>query len=561
MTMPQPTAKTLLLQKGNGLFLIALLAHLPLSIEYGLRMWRTGHYQFFPLLMAAVFYLIFTRVHKTSRVNTLPRLVYPLLGISGTLLLASVLLFSSTIWMLSFVFWVAVFIYGHWGWPGLKTAAPAWVLLIYIVPIPGNLDVVLVTKMQFMASQLASWILDALGQIHFRDGVVLITEKKQFFTDEACSGVRSLFSSMAAISMYGVIRCYPPWRHFFNIGQTIVWVIVGNALRVATVVFVSDNWTNAIASGANHEMLGLIVFMIIILLALSTDRAINAWHSNEFGLGGFGLYEYVPDDKNDLESHGASADTPSPVTLPPQHAPSLLSWGVLALFLVAFFASSKLYYKKTVESELYNFQSTELAAVEADILPNKINGWTLRGFDYEARNKHSLLAPESYIWKFSKNNKIAIVSLDGPYSEYHHLANCYSGLGWQPTSEDLYSIGEEDMTDALNCTQIKMNKNGDYGLVLFSAQDRTGNLILPGGAFPVRRRATDLETNLRLILGLSIHQPQQTKLLPISQIQLLVRSSSQFSLEIEHEIQDLFLKVRGQLLQSPRFLPASGPEK
>ena len=566
MTMPQPTAKKPLLQKSDGLFFVALLAHSPLSIEYGFRMWRTGHYQFFPLLIAAVFYLIFARVRKIPRVNTLPRLVYPLLGISGALLLASALLFSSTIWMVSFVFWVAVFIYGHWGWLGFKAAAPAWALLIFIVPVPGNLDVALVTKMQFMASQLASWILDAFGQIHFRDGVVLITEKKQFYTDEACSGIRSLFSSLAAISMYGVIRCYPLGRHFFNIGQTIVWVIVGNALRVATVVSVSDNWTNAIASGANHEMLGLIVFITIILLSLSTDRAINAWYSNEFGLDGFGLYEYAPDEfeadgKSGLTSQVACTGTSPPVARPLQQAPPLLSWCVMALFLVAFFASSRLYYKKTVKSELFNFQSTELAAVEADTLPNKINGWTRKGFDYEERNKHSLLAPESYIWKFSKNNKIAIVSLDGPYSEYHHLANCYSGLGWRLTSKDLYSTGEEDLAGALNCTQVKMDKNGEHGLVLFSAQDRTGNLIVPGGSFSVKRRATDLENNLRLILGLSIQQPQRTKLLPISQIQLLVRSSSQFSPEIEHEIQDLFSKVRQQLLQSPRFLPASGPEK
>ena len=103
---------------------------------------------------------------------------------------------------------------------------------------------------------------------------MLITEKKQFFAEEACSGVRSLFSSTAAISVLGVYLSYPWWRLIFNLIQTTIWVLVGNALRIATVVYVADSWTDSIASGPAHELLRLGVFLFIFVLALSTDRTL-----------------------------------------------------------------------------------------------------------------------------------------------------------------------------------------------------------------------------------------------------------------------------------------------
>jgi exosortase/archaeosortase family protein len=53
-------------------------------------------------------------------------------------------------------------------------------------------------------------------------------------------------------------------------------VIIGNGLRVAIVVYGVTHWTEQLGTGLAHEALGLVVFFFIVLMALSTDRFLQA---------------------------------------------------------------------------------------------------------------------------------------------------------------------------------------------------------------------------------------------------------------------------------------------
>ena len=187
-------------------------------------MWSVGHYQFFPLLLIAASWMIVTRLDESQPKRPKAQWNYWLLLADLVLLGSAALMFSPFLWILSLILLVVIYIYDRWGWQGVRYSSPAWLLLFFVVPLPSNLDLKLVNKLQFLSSQLASYILDAFGQVHFREGVVLITEKKQFFTEEACSGIRSLFSSVSAMAIFGVMMRYSWQRHLFNLIQTVLWV-------------------------------------------------------------------------------------------------------------------------------------------------------------------------------------------------------------------------------------------------------------------------------------------------------------------------------------------------
>jgi len=223
------------------LFATAVLAHLPIGYEYYRRMWSGAHYQFFPLLMVAAAWMIADRLVESKPRTPKTGLSYWLLLADLVLLTLAALMFSPFLWILSVLLLIVVYVYDRWGWQGVRYTSPAWLLLFFVVPLPSNLDLKLVNKLQFLSSQLASYILDAFGQVHFREGVILITEKKQFFTEEACSGIRSLFSSVSAMAIFGVMMRYSWQRHLFNAIQTILWVVIGNAVRIALVVYLTDN--------------------------------------------------------------------------------------------------------------------------------------------------------------------------------------------------------------------------------------------------------------------------------------------------------------------------------
>ena len=548
MNEPSPAQNQFSLTKL--LFLVAVLAHVPLGLEYAARMWRVGHYQFFPMLMAVVGWLIYDRVSAVPRSDSSQRSgrILILLALDGLLLIAATILYSSLLWIISLMFLIMIAIFERSGWMGIRAAWPAWLLLAFAIPLPLNLDLKLITKMQFVASQLASWMLDSLGLIHFREGVVLVTEKKQFFTEEACSGIRSLFSSLAAIAIYGVLRHYGIWRHIFNLLQTTLWVIVGNAIRIAIVVYVADNWTDAIATGTNHEMLGMAVFLFIFLMALGTDRALNVITGDP--TAAIEQLEYS-DDMPELAGVVVGRGSSS-ASVPGQ---PVWQWALILLFGVSMLFSGRLTYAKMAGDARWTYATDEFLLVDRTQLPEKIGEWEVVNFEHALRQDTRLLAPESFLWTLTKDDRRVTISLDSPYDDYHELTVCYSGLGWSTEVEHQYNP-DETTDPASNFTKLDLSRPNGSGIVLFSAHDQTGRLVLPKEELNYwEDRKVKLLRNIRMALGTlrQENDPLKTDLqLPVSQVQLFCPSAVSTP-ETEAELLSLFLQTRRQLLSSPRF--------
>ena len=533
------------------LFATAALAHLPIGFEYCRRMWSVGHYQFFPLLMVAVCWMVADRLIESRPRAPKSKLAYWLLLADLVLLTLASLMFSPFFWIWSLLLLIVIYIYDRWGWQGVRRTAPAWMLLLFVVPLPMNLDLKLVNKLQFLSSQLASYILDAFGQVHFREGVILITEKKQFFTEEACSGIRSLFSSVSAMAIYGVMMRYSWKRHLFNLVQTVLWVIIGNSIRIALVVYLADNVDASFAMGTTHELLGLANFIFVFLFALSTDRGINAWQASTADVTKAALES---DDVEEPVIDGVVV----PTVNPSQHVnnrPAIWQWSlVIGFVLVGLFAARLNYVKSKIDN--FRFDDTMLVESYKTDLPDRIGGWKLLKFEHQDRDDARLLAPESYVWTFIKDdNRRAIVSLDSPYFDFHNLTDCYEGFGWNVDPENKYPDQDNDLNQATNLTELRMKKSGEHGLVLFTAFDRDGALVRPTFDFNYDpTRWMEITRHLRMVFGLLNQQNDprfSAQTLPISQVQLLHISNREiFDTD---DLEQLFVKVRGLLQSSSRF--------
>ena len=547
---PNPTAAAGAAQWIDILFATAALAHLPIGYEYCRRMWSVGHYQFFPLLMVSVSWMIADRLMESKPRSPKSRMNYWLLLVDLILLAMASLMFSPFFWILSLLLLIVVYIYDRWGWRGVRRTSPAWLLLLFVVPLPMNLDLKLVNKLQFLSSQLASYILDAFGQVHFREGVILITEKKQFFTEEACSGIRSLFSSLSAMMIFGVMMRYGWKRHLFNFVQTVLWVIIGNSVRIALVVYLADNVDESFAEGTTHELLGLANFMFVFLFALSTDRGINAWQASTADATQAALQE-------DVEEPVIDGVVVSPASRS-QHAanrPAIWQWSlVIGFALVGLFAARLTYAKAKIDN--FRFDETMLVESYESDLPERIGGWRQVNFMHEDRDDARLLAPESYMWTFmTDDNRRAIISLDSPYFDFHNLSDCYEGFGWDVDFENKYLKQDNDLSQATNLTELKMKKSGEHGLVLFTAFDRDGVLVRP--TFDLNYDPTrwmEIVRHVRIVFGL-LNQKNDPRFsgqtLPISQVQLLYISNREI-LDTE-DLKKLFIEVRGHLQASDRF--------
>ncbi|WP_186775797.1 exosortase U [Rubripirellula tenax] len=577
-----------------ALSVLALLAFAPLWWSYFTWTWRDGHYQYFPLLIGMIGVLVKMRWEAASAAATKPRsaLVWPCVGIVIVLLLTAHVLNSVWIGIVVTALTSVLLVYGFLGSGGLWVMTPVLLLWLLAIPLPMDYDQTLIFKMQFFASQLASLLLDGAGIRHIREGVVLITEKSQYMTEEACSGVRSLFSSLAVVAVYSVVSQHRAVRTIFNLVQVVFWVLIGNAIRVAACVVLADNVSPWYASGAGHEMLSMVVFAFILGMAASTDQLVGSFFQKQLSVGWFdeGTLE-IPQDhagemvarkglrlpsilRGDKMGGDEMAEKRGGLLGRSRHSTSamgddsmddgrgllggLSSKAVIAIVAIllpivglGWFAAMRNPNQGMISLD----KMPRLPAGTEDFLPADLMGWKRISFQPIHREDVGLQAADSYTWVFSKGDVRAIVSLDCPWTEWHNLNMCYTGIGWDTSPNYFVDSPPDSAFPHLSFSELSMSKSdGSGGYVMFTVVDRNRvemrNLgwqhSLKDPAELVRSLVSS--TSKRFGLG----EPVLPNL-PGTTIQLYSERSGAFNSEQIASLKELFFAARKDLLQSPRW--------
>ena len=121
---------------------------------------------------------------------------------------------------------------------------PALIFLLLLVPPPMNLDGKLVLGLQDVTSRISSKALDRMGVLHFRDGNAFEVAGKSFFVDKACSGINSLYSTLA-VTWFCVLYFGAHWLRIVFLNLAVVfWVLVSNITRVTSIVWLDSALSN-----------------------------------------------------------------------------------------------------------------------------------------------------------------------------------------------------------------------------------------------------------------------------------------------------------------------------
>lgn len=525
---------------------MGIFSHAFVLKEYFFRMWNLAHYQFFPLALLAAIWLFVDRNEEVvrSRSNPVSWIQSVLMSIVLALVVFATLLNSSFIGWISFVLFIATTIYCCVGNGALK-ALPGIVVLMLITPLPAELDQDLIIKMQYLASRMASWILDAVGVLHFRQGVVLVSETSQFLAEEACSGIRSLFSAIAAIVFFGLVERYSWWRNLLNVAQTVGWVLFGNAIRIAAVVRLEDAGFS-VANGWRHEALGIVVFFLIVGFALSFDRLIQL---------------AIPIDRDD-----APVDRSSTSNTGPEESNA---WDIQLAFKTAWIValvmvgilSVRLMFGTTDVSFAQTFSSLDFP-VQSD-LPPKIGDWQVIDFEHVSRSRDDIQGQDSFIWSMKNEDLATRVSIDCQWNDFHDLSYCYTGLGWRVTTDHFYprfvSEGPEQAGELNRYSQLALSKaTGERGIVLFCGLDKNGNEVFPPiklGQETAIHVKEKMVNSLRQVIGLApVESIRNTTFAPpVTTVQVVLNPKRPIDDATMNDLKALFFVVREQIKRSDRF--------
>lgn len=162
---------------------------------------------------------------------------------------------------------------------GAKTAKRTlfpFLFLLFCIPLHSFLDVITI-HLRLFAVSVAYGTLHGLGVDILRQGTMLASSTGSFAIDVAapCSGMRSLFAMMALTAGYAYFT-QPTWlRRGLLFALSIPLAILGNVLRIFTIVGVAATCSPDFATGFYHDYSGYVVFLSALFLMVACGGLIT----------------------------------------------------------------------------------------------------------------------------------------------------------------------------------------------------------------------------------------------------------------------------------------------
>ena len=176
----------------------------------------------------------------------------------------------------SMVLWIAGAVHLLGGRQLLHWALPSIVFLLFMVPLPFQIERLLSVPLQRVATALSCFLLQCLGQPAFAEGTTIILGTHQLAVEQACSGLRIFMGTFALAYAYVVATRREPWEQVVLLASVIPIALLANALRIViTGLLYRYSAQEQFVQRFNHDLAGWLmiglaaVFFALVLAYLS----------------------------------------------------------------------------------------------------------------------------------------------------------------------------------------------------------------------------------------------------------------------------------------------------
>ncbi len=187
-------------------------------------------------------------------------------------------LFTARVSLILLIAGIVVFLAG---WRALQSVAFPIGYLAFMIPLPAIIYYQLTFPLQLLASRLGAYGLVSVGVPTVREGNLLILPNCTLEVVDACSGVRSLLSLLAAVVAYVYFAEPSIWKRCVLILSTIPIVILSNGLRLVATGVLSFFYGPGVDSGLGHTGLGLFFFALAFLAILLVHRLLRRFKGKQ----------------------------------------------------------------------------------------------------------------------------------------------------------------------------------------------------------------------------------------------------------------------------------------
>ena len=253
---------------------------------YGLLngLWATEGQAHGPIILALALWLIYRQwpemMEKSegkspSQFGWIVLLIGLVLYILGRALQVQIFEVSSFIWVLA-----AIFLLKR-GSGALKVVWFPLFFMLFMIPLPGTLVIMLTMPMKMAVSYVSEVILYAVGYPIARTGVILQIGQYQLLVADACAGLQTLLTLEALGLFYlNVVRHTSVFR---NVALAILIIPISfaaNVIRVMALTLITYHFGDEVGQGFLHGFAGMVLFLTALLLIVGVDSLLRTIAKN-----------------------------------------------------------------------------------------------------------------------------------------------------------------------------------------------------------------------------------------------------------------------------------------
>src|SRR5262249_31078856 len=150
----------------------------------------------------------------------------------------------------------------------LRWAWPAVVFLLFLLPLPYQVDVLLANPLRRVATVCSTYALQTLGVPAVSQGNVILIDDLKVGVAEACSGLGMLMTFFALSTAVAFIIQRPLLDKAIIFLSAIPVGVIMNVLRITVTVFLFRFADAEVARAVFHDVAGWVMMPLALLVLL-----------------------------------------------------------------------------------------------------------------------------------------------------------------------------------------------------------------------------------------------------------------------------------------------------
>lgn len=152
------------------------------------------------------------------------------------------------------------------GWPVLRWTGPAILFLIFMLPLPGRVEIMLGLPLQSIATRCGVVLLQLLGVPAVNEGNTILLTTQTVEVAEACNGLAMLITFIAISTGFAMLIHRPIIDKILIVVSSIPIAIVCNVARITVTGYLHEKVGEKIANLVFHDLAGWLMMPLALVL-------------------------------------------------------------------------------------------------------------------------------------------------------------------------------------------------------------------------------------------------------------------------------------------------------